>query len=106
MVAGLGLGSLNASTQQAVIVAATQAMQAGLHGVTTVQAAVGMAQQNLSQADTTNSQQLSFLNSQVSDLESVDPTQLSVQINDLKTQLETTYSLTAQLQNLSLVKYL
>jgi flagellar hook-associated protein 3 FlgL len=106
MVAGLGLGSLNASTQQAVIAAATQAMQAGLQGVTSVKATVGMAQQNLSQANTTNSQQLSFLNSQVSDLESVDPTQLSVQINDLKTQLETTYSLTAQLQNLSLVKYL
>jgi len=106
MVAGLGIGSLSESTRQTVIAAATQAMQSGLQGLTSVQASFGLAQQTVTNANATNSQQLSFLNTQVGDLESVDPTQLAVQISDWKTQLETSYSLTAQLQNLSLVKYL
>jgi flagellar hook-associated protein 3 FlgL len=65
-----------------------------------------LAQKTVSDARDRTTRETSFLTSRVSDLESVDPSQLAIEINALRTQLETTYSLTAQLQNLNLVKYL
>jgi flagellar hook-associated protein 3 FlgL len=42
----------------------------------------------------------------LSTLESVDPAEASVRLNELQTRMEASYSLTARLQQLSLVKYL
>jgi len=106
MISGLGLEALNANTRQTVLGTAAGTLQTGLAGLTTVQSSLGLTQQTVSDANTRTTQEVNLLTSRVSDLESVDPAQLSIEINALKTQLETTYSLTAQLQNLNLVKYL
>ncbi len=50
--------------------------------------------------------QMNILTTQISNLESVDPYQASTQVTGLQTQIETAYSLTAQLQKLSLVNYI
>jgi hypothetical protein len=47
-----------------------------------------------------------ILSTQISNLENVNTYEVSTQITDLQSQIETSYSLTSQLQQLSLVKYL
>jgi len=106
MLAGLGIEALNADTRQTLIGAAARKLQTGLTGVTGLQSSVGLTQQTVDESGARTTQESNFLSSRVSDLESVDPARLAIEINGLKTQLETTYSLTAQLQNLNLVKYL
>lgn len=106
MIAGLGLEALNAGTRQVVLGTATKSLQGGLAELSTLQSSVGLAQQTVSESNARMARQSALLSTNVSDLESVDPAQLSIEINTLKTQLETTYSLTAQMQNLNLVKYL
>lgn len=106
MLAGLGIDTLNAETRKTVIATAERTLQAGAAGIAELQSSVGLAQKTVSDARDRTTRETSFLTSRVSDLESVDPSQLAIEINALRTQLETTYSLTAQLQNLNLVKYL
>jgi len=106
MLAGLGIDTLNAETRKAVVGAAERTLQTGITGITDLQSSVGLAQKTVSDAHDRMSRESSLLTNRVSDLEAVDPSQLAIEINALKTQLETTYSLTAQLQNLNLVKYL
>jgi flagellar hook-associated protein 3 FlgL len=50
--------------------------------------------------------QMNLLSTQVGGLESVNTYEVATRITDLQTQIETSYSLTSQLQQLSLVKYL
>ncbi|TPV98887.1 MAG: hypothetical protein USCAAHI_01686 [Beijerinckiaceae bacterium] len=50
--------------------------------------------------------QMNILSTQIGNLENVNTYEVSTQITDLQTQIETSYSLTSQLQQLSLVKYL
>jgi flagellar hook-associated protein 3 FlgL len=106
MLAGLGIDTLNAETRKTVIGAAERTLQTGMTGIAELQSSVGVTQNTVSDARDRMTRAASLLTSRVSDLESVDPAQLAIEINSLKTLLEATYSLTAQLQNLSLVKYL
>jgi flagellar hook-associated protein 3 FlgL len=50
--------------------------------------------------------QINILTSQDGSLENVDPYATATRVNNLTTQIETAYQLTAQLQNLSLAKLL
>jgi flagellar hook-associated protein 3 FlgL len=49
---------------------------------------------------------MNILQTQINSLDGADPYQTSLQVSSLTTQIQTAYSLTAQLQQLSLVKYL
>jgi flagellar hook-associated protein 3 FlgL len=106
MLSGLGLEALNANTRRTLVDNATRTLQAGLVGISNMQSSVGLIQQTVTESRARTEREAELLTNRVSDLESVDPTKLSIEINNLKTQLETTFSLTAQLQNLNLVKYL
>jgi flagellar hook-associated protein 3 FlgL len=50
--------------------------------------------------------QMNILSTQIGNLESVNTYEVSTRITDLQTQIETSYKLTADLQQLSLVHYL
>ena len=50
--------------------------------------------------------QINFLSSQASALVAVDPSMLATQISELQTQIQASYEITSQLQQLSLVSYL
>ena len=50
--------------------------------------------------------QISFLSTQANALVAVDPSTLSTQISGLQTQIQASYEITSQLQQLSLVSYL
>jgi len=47
-----------------------------------------------------------ILNNQIVGMEKVDPTEASVRVNTLQTQIQTALALTSQLQKISLINYL
>jgi flagellar hook-associated protein 3 FlgL len=106
MVADLGTANLNSQTFQAVISQATQLIGQATQQLTQTQANIGGTQASITNANSNMMVQMNILSSQVNQMEQVNPYDLSTQITQLQTQLETSYSLTARLQNLSLVTYL
>lgn len=106
MVANLGTQNLSADALNAVTTTATALVQKAITGLTSMQVSVGLVQSNVSNATDQMSVQMSILTTQISNLEDVNPYEASTQVTNLQTQIETAYSLTAQLQKLSLVNYL
>ncbi|MGO9132856.1 MAG: flagellar hook-associated family protein [Methylovirgula sp.] len=106
MVADLGAQNLSYDALNAVISQATSLVQSGITGLTQDQTNLGLTQNDVTSANNQMSVQLNILSTQISGLESVDPYQVSTQVTSLQTQIETAYSLTAQLQKMSLVNYI
>ncbi|HUI21607.1 MAG TPA: flagellar hook-associated family protein [Methylocella sp.] len=106
MLADLGTQSLSSSAYEAVTSTAQTLLSSAISNLTQLQANVGLVQSDVSSATNQMSLQMNILSTQVSNLESVNPYEVSTRITDLQTQIETSYSLTSQLQQLSLVKYL
>ena len=106
MVADLGTQNLSADALNAVTATATSLMQKAITGLTSMQVDLGLVQSSISTANNQMSVQVNILTTQINNLESVDPYQAATQVTDLQTQIETAYSLTAQLQKLSLVNYI
>src|SRR5579875_833289 len=106
MLADLGTQNLSSSAYQAVSSTAQGLLTSAISSLTNLQTNVGVVQSSISRATNQMSLQMNVLSTQVNNLESVNPYEVSTQISDLQTQIEISYSLTAQLQQLSLVKYL
>lgn len=60
----------------------------------------------MSEADSAINLQQNVLTTQLNNLESVNAYDVATQVSNLSTQLQTAYSLTAQIQKLSLVNFL
>lgn len=106
MLSELGGASLSTATQQQLITSATSLINQGIASTTTTEANLGAAQTSVTNASTTMSSQLTILQTQIGNLDSVNANSVATQLNTLQTQLETAYQLTAQLQKLSLAQYL
>jgi flagellar hook-associated protein 3 FlgL len=106
MVADLGVQNLSSGAFGAVVSTAEGLLTSAISGLTNLQDNVGIVQSSVTSATNQMSLQMNLLSTQVSDLESVNTYEVSTRITDLQTQIETSYSLTSQLSQLSLVKYL
>jgi flagellar hook-associated protein 3 FlgL len=106
MVANLGTQNLSGDALNTLISNATTLIQQGITGLTNLQTNLGLVQNDVTAANTQMSSQMNILSTQINNLESVDPYQASTQVTELQTQLETAYSLTSQIQKLSLVNYI
>lgn len=106
LLSNLGGKDLGDKAGEAVISTATQLLNAGLAGLTEIQANVGTAQNAVSAANDRMSAQQVILTSSVDDMEKVDTYSLSTKLTALSNQLQVAYSLTSQLKSLSLVNYL
>lgn len=106
MIADLGTQNLNASAYAAITSTAQGLLNSAISNLTDIQASVGVTQSTISSATNQISLEMNILSSQVDNLQSVNPYEVSVRVTNLQTQIETSYSLTAQLQHLSLVTYL
>jgi len=91
---------------QVVVNQASALINKGMAALTTTEATMGAAQQRVTDANDNMSAQMTILQTQIANLDSVNPYQTATQVSSLTTQLQTAYSLTSQLQQLSLVKYL
>lgn len=106
MLADLGTSNLSSDAYQALSTRAQSLLTSGISGLINMQAQVGETQSNVTASTTTMSLQMDILTTQVSNLQSVDPYEATTRVQNLQTQIETAYSLTSQLHQLSLVNYL
>ncbi|HML27333.1 MAG TPA: flagellar hook-associated family protein [Hyphomicrobium sp.] len=106
MISGLGFGKLNSGTQQAIISKARDLTANVTGGLTQVQSALGVTQQRVTDANDQIDSQVSFLTKSIDNLEQIDPAAVTTQLSQISTALQAAYSLTSQLNNLSILNYL
>ena len=106
MVAEFATIGLNSSAFEALTHQAMQTTTTAITETTSEQTTLGLAQSRTGAATTRIAAQQKILNQSVLNLEEVDPYEAATRVNALKTQIETSYSLTVQLQNMSLLNYL
>lgn len=70
------------------------------------QSTAGIAEQRISKASERLTAQIDLFERHVQDMEGVDPYEAATRVSDLLAQIELSYSLTARIQQLSLVNYL
>ncbi|WP_163267316.1 flagellar hook-associated family protein [Chelativorans alearense] len=91
---------------QALYGRATALVGAAVADFAHAQSEVGLAETRVEEASERISSQIDLFNTLVTDLEGVDPFEAATKVNDLLTQIETAYALTARIQQLSLLRYL
>ena len=106
MLAEFGGSQLSAAAQQAVASSATSLITQGVNSTTATEAGVGASLQRVTDANNSMSSQMTILQTQIGNLDNVNPDAVAVKLNMLETQIQTAYQLTAQLQKLNLAQYL
>ena len=106
MLSDLGNINLSKATFQVVVDKAISLVTGATNDLAVLGGSVGSIQQRVTAATDKLSKQKDILNQQIVDLEKVDPTEASVRVSTLQTQIQTALSLTAQMQKISLINYL
>jgi flagellar hook-associated protein 3 FlgL len=106
MISGLGFTNLNSGTQQAVIAKARDLTANVTGSLTQVQSGLGVIQQRVSDSNDQIDSQVDFLTKSIDNLEQIDPATVTTQLSQISTALQAAYSLTSQLNNLSILDYL
>ncbi|MEP0233450.1 flagellar hook-associated family protein [Roseibium sp.] len=106
MMSDLGNVNLDSEVFKTVVDKAISMLGSAIASVTSLQGEIGVAQERVSQASGRLSIQTDILNERVNALENVDLEETSVRLNTAITQLETTYAISARIQQLSIINYL
>jgi flagellar hook-associated protein 3 FlgL len=106
MVVDVGAKGLNQNAYQAMVDEAITVVNSAIQGLITTQAQLGSAQSRVSSASERLTIQRDIMAKQIMSFESVDPYEAKVRVDQLTTQIETSYSLTVRFQNLSILKYM
>jgi flagellar hook-associated protein 3 FlgL len=106
MVADLGAEHMTKDAFTAVLDGALKASGKAQTELTALQTRVGLMQSRTTTASENLTAQKDLLAKTFSGATSVDPYEAATRVNQLTTQLQTAYSLTSRLQQLSLLKYL
>jgi flagellar hook-associated protein 3 FlgL len=102
----LGISGLNSETREYLLNRVIGTLGEGISGVTEIQADLGTVQQKIDQANERMSLQKTFLDERITNYEAVDPAEAKVRVDQLSTQIQMSYSLTAQLNQLSLINFI
>ncbi|HXV29485.1 MAG TPA: flagellar hook-associated family protein [Sinorhizobium sp.] len=86
--------------------AATGYVQEAITGITAERSTLGISEARVEKANTSLEVQIKLINTHVTDLEGVDTYAAGVRMNTLLTQVETSYTLTSRIQQLSLINFL
>jgi flagellar hook-associated protein 3 FlgL len=106
MMTDLGNANLSQSTFQVVVDKAVSLVSGATNDLAVLEGNVGSIQQRVSNATDKLNAQKDVLNTQIVNMEKVDPAEASVRVNALQTQIQTALALTSQLQKISLLNYL
>lgn len=106
MAADLGTRNLNTNAYQALVDEAIDVVNNAVRDLTAAQAQLGSAEARVTTASDRLSIQRDILAKQVSRFEAVDPFEAQTRVSQLTTQIETSYALTARIQNLSILNYM
>jgi flagellar hook-associated protein 3 FlgL len=102
----LAAAGLSADALTAVNATTTNLAGQAISGVNLQASTLGLSQQSVKDANTALASQQTIISTQLNDLTGVDSYEASVKLNTLLTQVETSYSITSKISQLSLVNYL
>ena len=106
MLSEFGGSALSSDAKQVVATAASSLVSQGVNSMINLQAALGSTQSAVTNANNSMSSQLTILQGQIDNLDSVNATATAAQIASLTNQIQMAYELTARLQQLNLAQYL
>ena len=106
MVADLGFESMNEGARNAVIDKAVKLTGAAVGGIANVQSVLGVTQERLAFSSRVLESQLNHLTNMIGDIELVDPNEVATRLSALMTQMESAYSITKRIHDLSLLNFL
>jgi flagellar hook-associated protein 3 FlgL len=106
MIIDLGIERLSDETKEVVVNRAIEVLSAAVTGLTGMEAKLGTVQERVEQANERMSLQRDILDEKVTQLEAVDPAEAKIRVDQLMTQIQTSYSLTAQLKSLNLINFI
>jgi flagellar hook-associated protein 3 FlgL len=106
MLSEFGGSELSGDAQQAVATAASSLVSQGVNSVVNVQAELGSTQSAVTNTNSSMSSQLTILQGQLGNLDTVNTTATAAQITSLTNQIQMAYELTSRLQQLNLAQYL
>lgn len=101
----VGIG-MHSSIENLVLTHAQEHLGGAVAGLANQQGYTGIAQERLERANERMSTQTDLLKKGLIDLEGVDENEAAVNVKGLLAQIELSYSLTARMQQMSLLKYL
>lgn len=81
-------------------------VQQGISGLIDVSSTLGVSESRVKSANLAIAAQKKLVSTHIGDIEGVDPYEASTRMKALMTQIETSYTLTAKLQQMSLLNYL
>lgn len=99
-------GQLNEYARDAVIAASTSLVGQAVSDLAQTQARTGIIEQRVTAASERLSMQVDIFSGKVNDLVGVDPYEASTRVQQLLAQIETAYTLTNRMSQLSLVRFL
>lgn len=99
-------GPLGAAARTALMEHSVQKIGEALGDVANTMAGVGLVQSRVSAASERIDMQVDLFTLNIQDLEGVDPYEASTRVSSLVSQIETAYSLTARIQQLSFIRFL
>jgi flagellar hook-associated protein 3 FlgL len=106
MVLSLGGSALGQAAFQTVVDNAVGKLGSAVYNLSLSGGQLGTSQQQIKDASERMAIQKDLYNGEITKLEAVDPTEASVRVNSLQSQIEMSLSLTSQLHKLNLVDYL
>jgi flagellar hook-associated protein 3 FlgL len=106
MILSLGGSSLGQAAFQTVVDNAVGKLGSAVYNLSLAGGQLGTSQQQIKDAGERMAIQKDLYNSQINKMEAVDPTEASVRVTSLQSQIEMSLSLTSQLHKLNLVDYL
>lgn len=106
MILSLGGSALGQAAFQTVVDSAVGKLGSAVYNLSLSGGKLGTSQQQIKDASERMAIQKDLYNGEITKLEAVDPTEASVRVNSLQSQIEMSLSLTGQLHKLNLVDYL
>jgi len=106
MVAGLGIETLNAQAREEVVDRAIAAIGEGIAGIDRLRGEIGFREERVSRVVKRLELQQEFVGREIAGMEQVDLHEMAVRVNELSLQLETSYSVTGRLQQLTLLRFI
>lgn len=106
MVADLGVENLSQPAFEAIINQALADVSDAIKSLGELQSRLGTVQQRVADANDKMKLQIDILTTHVGSLEGVDPNEAATRVDQLLTQIEISYALTARIMGLSILNYL
>lgn len=106
IVAQLMSGNMSEDARRTVVSRAITLVGESLSNLGQTQSGTGIVQKRVTDANTRMDTQIDLFNRHVLDLEGVDPYEAANRVNDLVSHIQTSFALTARIQQLSLLNFL